>query len=100
MNRKVIFGIVIIAIILAIGSVLVLSGVVNLSPAPAKNCVVAGCSSELCIDENDTSSPRISMCIWSNKYKCYQTATCEVQSTGKCGWTSTNELNACLLETE
>ena len=100
MNRKILIIVTIVFIVLAIGSILILSGVVNFNFVSGPKCMVAGCSSELCIDGNDVSSPRVSMCIWSNKYACYQTAKCEVQSTGKCGWTATSELNACLLSAE
>jgi hypothetical protein len=40
----------------------------------------------------------ISTCEWRDEYACYQTATCERQPDGQCGWTSTPELDACLAQ--
>lgn len=57
-----------------------------------KRCFVGGCSSELCSESNEM----VSTCIWKEEFACYQNATCERQSTGKCGWTKTPELNACI----
>lgn len=57
-----------------------------------KGCFVGGCSSELCSESNDM----VSTCIWKEEFACYQNATCERQPTGKCGWTKTPELNACI----
>jgi hypothetical protein len=65
-------------------------------PAPVEKkeaCYVGGCSSQLCSDQPDMAST----CEYREEYACYQTATCERQSTGECGWTQTQELNACLL---
>jgi hypothetical protein len=37
-----------------------------------------------------------STCEWLPEYACYKTATCEKQADGKCGWTQTPTLTACL----
>lgn len=58
----------------------------------AAECYVGGCSSQLCTDQPDMASD----CMYREEYACYQTATCERQSTGQCGWTETNELRACI----
>jgi hypothetical protein len=54
-------------------------------------CKPTGCSSEICSDQDQVSS-----CIYSEKFACYKSAKCERQSDGKCGWTMTSKLNACL----
>ena len=99
MNRRIVFVIAIVAIVVALGSVLIFSGVINSNPAESK-CIVAGCSGELCIDKTDNNVSGVSMCIWTNQYACYKTAKCELQSTGKCGWTVTSELNACIANAQ
>jgi hypothetical protein len=58
-----------------------------------KPCNVGGCSGQLCSDQEGGG---ISICDWRDEYACYQTATCERQGDGLCGWTETAELNACL----
>jgi hypothetical protein len=70
------------------------------TPAPTKpvagaGCVIGGCSSQLCVDagKGDVATT----CEWTEAYACYQTAQCEKQATGQCGWTETKELNQCLL---
>ncbi len=59
----------------------------------AGGCKVGGCSSHLCVEEND---PGFSTCEWREEYACYQSATCERQASGNCGWTQTAELQSCL----
>jgi len=54
-------------------------------------CSKQGCSGELCGDE-----PMISPCIFKAEYACYQSATCARQTTGRCGWTHTDDLVRCL----
>ena len=54
-------------------------------------CVKTGCSGQICADQD-----MFSTCEWREEYACYQTATCERQSTGKCGWTMTPQLSSCL----
>ncbi len=63
------------------------------SETPAKRCYVGGCSSQLCTSEPDMAST----CEYREEYACYQTATCEVQATGECGWTETEELKSCRM---
>lgn len=59
---------------------------------PKGKCYVGGCSSQLCTDAPDA----MSTCEYTAKYACYKTATCERQTNGKCGWTETPQLTACL----
>jgi eight-cysteine-cluster-containing protein len=63
----------------------------NCPPSRHKPCVVGGCSGQVCADE-----PLASTCEWRPEYGCYKAATCERQADGKCGWTKTAELTACL----
>jgi hypothetical protein len=63
-------------------------------PAPILGkCYIGGCSGQLCTDQPDA----VSTCEYREEYACYQTATCERQPNGQCGWTPTAELQACLL---
>lgn len=55
-------------------------------------CFVGGCSSQLCSDREGM----VSTCEWREEYACYQTATCERQASGQCGWTQTAALTQCL----
>ena len=57
-----------------------------------QTCYVGGCSGQICSDQDGV----ISTCEWRDEYACYQTATCERQPDGQCGWTPTEELNSCL----
>ena len=63
------------------------------APVVAKKCYVTGCSSQLCSSEQGM----MSTCEYREEYACYQTATCEVQSDGECGWTQSEELSSCLM---
>jgi eight-cysteine-cluster-containing protein len=56
------------------------------------SCYIGGCSSQVCSDRNDI----VTTCEWLDVYECYRSARCEQQSDGACGWTPTQELNACL----
>ena len=55
-------------------------------------CFVGGCSNQICSDQEGL----ISTCEFKEEYACYKTATCERQTSGKCGWTQTSGLQACL----
>ncbi len=57
-------------------------------------CYVGGCSSQVCSDQQDM----MTTCEYREIYACYQGATCERQPDGKCGWTETPVLKACILE--
>jgi eight-cysteine-cluster-containing protein len=56
-------------------------------------CFIAGCSGELCLPEGADGT---SDCVWLEEYTCYNNATCEPQPDGECGWTPSEELDACL----
>lgn len=59
---------------------------------PAGGCYVSGCSGQICSD----SPGAISTCEYREEYACYQSARCERQASGQCGWTPTPALSACL----
>ena len=60
--------------------------------APAPNdCKKTGCSGNICSDQDVAST-----CEWQASYACYQTATCERQASGQCGFTQTPALTQCL----
>ena len=57
------------------------------------DCIKTGCSGTVCAEAgNDV----ITTCEFKPEYACYQQATCEKQVDGKCGWTQTDALKACL----
>lgn len=62
-----------------------------IKPAP-KACVKGGCSGQICSDNPDL----ITTCEYREVYACYQTAKCERQASGECGWTETAELKMCI----
>jgi eight-cysteine-cluster-containing protein len=66
----------------------------NGKPVPqVTQCEVGGCSGELCVPEGADGT---SDCVWLEEYTCYNNATCEPQPDGECGWTPSEELDACL----
>lgn len=54
-------------------------------------CMKTGCSGQLCSDQNLAST-----CEYRPEYACYQSAECKRQADGRCGWTETAALTACL----
>ena len=64
------------------------------SSAIDKGCVRDGCSGQVCRGEEE--SPVNTTCEYKEEYGCYNTAICEKQGDGKCGWTMTDTLTACL----
>lgn len=105
-NKLIIFVIIILSVIAAVVFILYLNGLVlqkpvltptptgssvNDKPAVAKDCKVTGCSGQICSDDDV-----ITTCEYKTEYVCYKTAKCERQEDGKCGWTPTEELVACL----
>lgn len=60
---------------------------------PARDsCFVGGCSSQICSDRPDV----VSDCMYRPEYACYKDAVCERQTSGQCGWTSSQTLSQCL----
>jgi hypothetical protein len=65
-----------------------------------QGCVVGGCSGQMCGEVDPKGDGMMSTCEWREQYSCFKTATCEKQTTGKCGWTPTKELNMCLSQNQ
>jgi eight-cysteine-cluster-containing protein len=63
------------------------------SNSQAPDCVVGGCSGQLCVEEGANV---VTTCEWRDAYACYETAACERQPDGQCGFTKTPELDQCL----
>jgi len=64
-------------------------------------CVVAGCSSQLCISQDEyEKTGGVSTCEYKDEYQCYKLTTCETQISGECGWTETPEFNQCFADPE
>jgi len=59
-------------------------------------CKIGGCSGELCGEASFIASV-VSPCLYKEEYACYKEfGRCERQTTGKCGWTQTEELVNCI----
>lgn len=68
-------------------------GVDNPTTAKATGgCYIGGCSSEVCSDQPDA----VSNCMYESKFICYQTAVCERQTGGACGWRQSPDVISCL----
>ena len=52
-----------------------------------------GCSGTVCAEPG---SDVVTTCEFKPEYACYREATCERQPDGKCAWTQSAELTACL----
>lgn len=75
----------------------------KITPSPQKpvaggGCVVGGCSNQLCVDASEGDV--VSTCEYREEYACYQTASCERQASGQCGWTDTAELQQCRTQAQ
>jgi hypothetical protein len=58
----------------------------------AAECRRGGCSGQACSNGGNA----ITTCEFRPEYACYQTAACEAQADGHCGWTQTPELLMCI----
>jgi hypothetical protein len=65
-------------------------------PSSAPTCVRAGCSGQLCVEANLATDGLVTTCEWSDAYACYQAASCELQPSGRCGFTPSEQLQQCL----
>ena len=64
----------------------------NLVASGPNPCITTGCLGQICGDQQMAST-----CEYKPEYACYKSVgTCEVQPGGKCGWTPSAELSACL----
>lgn len=66
-------------------------GCKQICPEDNATCKKTGCSSQICSDQDIAST-----CEWQEEYACYQTAICERQADGNCGFRQTAELTSCL----
>lgn len=64
------------------------------SSTSAADCIVSGCSGEVCVDASEGGV--FTTCVFKPEFACYRSARCERQSDGGCGWTETPELLTCL----
>jgi len=65
-------------------------------PSPvvaAAACEKGGCSGTSCAEPGQEV---LTTCDYKPEYACYQSAQCERQVDGKCGWTQSPDLVACL----
>lgn len=60
-------------------------------PGVTKECRKTGCSGQICSDTDVTTT-----CEYKEEYACYQSARCERQPNGACGFTQTSQLEICL----
>lgn len=65
-------------------------------PVVGEGCKVSGCSATICQNEGDEEM--MTTCEWRQEYACYEHATCEKQRDGSCGWTPTEQLDACIMD--
>jgi eight-cysteine-cluster-containing protein len=56
-----------------------------------QDCKLTGCSNEVCSDQDVITS-----CVYRAAYACYKGVSCARQKDGKCGWTTSPALTACL----
>lgn len=64
------------------------------APIQAKECAITGCGGELCVDAD--YAPLQTNCSLSQRFACYQEASCVLQADGNCGFVITEEVQACL----
>jgi hypothetical protein len=68
---------------------------INGTVQQGSGCVPAGCSNELCVEE-DIAKNISSICEYKDVYSCYKKSKCERQNNDECGWTETKELIECV----
>jgi hypothetical protein len=95
--KKTIFLLIGILLFLGISTIVLINIHNSNKPKPTieiVGCKKAGCSNILCIDSN--AKDTITTCEWKDEYSCYQSAKCERQADGKCGFTKDQEFQDCL----
>jgi eight-cysteine-cluster-containing protein len=63
------------------------------APGATAACAATGCSGTVCAP---IGQEVLTTCEWTSTYDCYKKATCAMQADGKCGWTKSAELDACI----
>lgn len=67
-------------------------------PAPTEDCVIAGCSGEMCIPPDGDA---MSICVYQPWYVCKSWSSCGLFGEGgTCGWESTEGYQACMAQFE
>lgn len=64
----------------------------NVNVGTDRDCLITGCSGQVCAGAEITTT-----CEMKPEYVCYDSATCERQPSGICGWTMTDALQQCLI---
>lgn len=67
------------------------TAVITVSKDAVGQCIITGCSGQLCSDREVTTT-----CEYKPEYACYKSAKCERQSNGQCGWTLSADAVVCL----
>lgn len=62
-------------------------------PLAGGTCEKGGCSGTAC---SEPGKQVMTTCEYKAEYACYQTAACERQTDGACGWTQSADMVACL----
>jgi len=57
-------------------------------------CITTGCSGTVCTEAG--GDDMMTTCEFKPEYACYRDAECRMQDSGKCGWTQSDALTACL----
>jgi len=65
-------------------------GVVGVEIPTLNNCMVTGCSGELC-----SNAEEFSACMWKPEYSCLKFASCE-RVENSCAWNYTQEYTSCV----
>ena len=68
-------------------------GVGSVTSRAQDGCKISGCSAQICAEDEQASD-----CMYREEYMCYQKAICKKQQNGKCGWTETPEITACIKQ--
>lgn len=71
---------------------------VQITTTKSDECMIAGCSGELCVEKtlNPQSDGLATICQYKDEYACLKASRCEKQNDGTCGWTNTQEYTVCL----
>ena len=66
-------------------------------PGDPEECVIAGCSGQLCIAAGDVETAGFDDCAFLPEYACYKAfSSCGLGEDGACGWKDTEQLGLCL----
>jgi eight-cysteine-cluster-containing protein len=59
----------------------------------ANDCLKSGCSGTVCVEPGKEV---VTTCEYKPEYGCYKEGVCERQGDGRCAWTESPALTACL----